>query len=176
MKRKFLSRLLICSVIGMLGLTACGNGAAGEETGEANTGTGEDAQGAEEMREWSEEDLEARADAEGIRVSDIAAADLAELPEAHRNAYVDYALELFRQSHAAGENSMISPASVMFAMDMVAMGAKGETLSQMTDTLTPGLSSEESVSRETMRLENPFDEGFDRDEEEDYDDKDLPFS
>jgi len=157
MKRKFLRRLLICSVIGMLGLTACGNGTAGgatdggngtagEEIGEANTGTGEDARGAEEMREWSEEDLEARADAEGIRVSDIAAADLAELPEAHRNAYVDYALELFRQSHTAGENSMISPASVMFAMDMVAMGAKGETLSQMTDTLTPGLSSEESVS------------------------------
>ena len=67
MKRKFLRRLLICSVIGMLGLTACGNGTAGgaaggesrtagEEIGEANTGTGEDAQGAEEMREWSEED------------------------------------------------------------------------------------------------------------------------
>ena len=32
------------------------------------------------------------------------------------------------------------------------------------------------ISRETMRIENPFDEGFVRDEEEDYDDEDLPFS
>ena len=55
--------------------------------------------------------------------------------------YHDYSFRLMSQV-LANENSdtnvMISPASVMFAMDLVAAGANGDTLTQITDMFSEG--------------------------------------
>lgn len=54
-------------------------------------------------------------------------------------ASADFALGLFRKSAAAGENTMISPLSVLIALSMTANGAAGETLQQMENVLGSGL-------------------------------------
>ncbi len=54
-------------------------------------------------------------------------------------AGADFALDLFRKSAAAGENTMISPLSVLLALSMTANGAAGETLAQMENVLGSGL-------------------------------------
>lgn len=53
----------------------------------------------------------------------------------------DYSFRLMSQvlSHeGATENIMISPASIMFAMDLAAAGANGDTLTQITDLFSEG--------------------------------------
>ncbi len=50
-------------------------------------------------------------------------------------AATDFAVRLFRESVVAGENSLISPFSVLCALGMTANGAEGETLSQMEAAL-----------------------------------------
>lgn len=55
--------------------------------------------------------------------------------------YRRFSLDLLNQTikDADGEgNVMVSPASVMMALDMVAAGAKGDTLKQLTDVFTKG--------------------------------------
>ncbi len=52
---------------------------------------------------------------------------------------MDFAIELFKNSEN-GENTLVSPFSVMCALAMTANGADGETLSQMEETL--GMSAE----------------------------------
>lgn len=49
------------------------------------------------------------------------------------NIITDFALELFQQSVKEGENTLISPLSVIYALGMTANGAEGDTLSQMQD-------------------------------------------
>ena len=46
-------------------------------------------------------------------------------------AVTDFAVCLFQQSMKAGENTLISPLSILAALSMTANGADGETLSQM---------------------------------------------
>lgn len=55
-------------------------------------------------------------------------------------AITDFSLRLFRQSTPQGENALLSPLSVLYALAMAANGARGETLIQMEQTL--GLSVE----------------------------------
>lgn len=45
----------------------------------------------------------------------------------------DFAVRLFRQTMAEGENILVSPISVLSALAMTANGAKGETLAQMEE-------------------------------------------
>ena len=55
--------------------------------------------------------------------------------------YRDYCFDLFSQTVKGQEgdgNIMISPASVMMALDMVAAGAKDESLKQLTDLFAKG--------------------------------------
>lgn len=47
----------------------------------------------------------------------------------------DFALRLFQESMQAGENTLISPLSVLSALAMTANGAEGETLTQMQQVL-----------------------------------------
>lgn len=47
----------------------------------------------------------------------------------------DFALELLRQTSAEGGNTLVSPLSVLCALTMTAGGARGETLTQMENTL-----------------------------------------
>lgn len=53
----------------------------------------------------------------------------------------DFAIRLFRAANADGENTLISPLSVLCALAISANGAKGETLEQIENTL--GLEKDE---------------------------------
>ena len=48
---------------------------------------------------------------------------------------VEFAVDLFRHSVEAGDNTLISPLSVLSALAMTANGAEGETLTQMEEVL-----------------------------------------
>lgn len=56
-------------------------------------------------------------------------------------AITDFSVELFRKSAEDGENTLISPFSVLSALSMTANGADGDTLKQMEDVF--GLSLDE---------------------------------
>ncbi len=58
-------------------------------------------------------------------------------------AYVEFSIELFKRSLSNGENCMISPASVEFALVMALNGADNETLTEMLTALCPGATTEE---------------------------------
>ncbi len=56
-------------------------------------------------------------------------------------AYRKYCVDLFSQTlkdYGSPDNVMISPASIMMALDMVAAGAKGDTLDQLTNLFAAG--------------------------------------
>ena len=55
------------------------------------------------------------------------------LTEFNDEKEMDFAVRLFKQSIAEGKNSLVSPLSVFIALAMTANGAKGDTLTQMTD-------------------------------------------
>lgn len=75
---------------------------------------------------------------EGIKANSVAAdADL----EADAATVTDFAVRLFQNTMEEGENTLISPLSVLCALAMTANGAEGETLAQMEETL--GLSIDE---------------------------------
>ncbi|MDE6531744.1 MAG: serpin family protein [Lachnospiraceae bacterium] len=63
--------------------------------------------------------------------------------EEMREGYLDYSMRLFAGSVEEGTNSMISPVSVMMALDMAAAGANGETQSQITNLFCEGASQEQ---------------------------------
>ena len=46
-------------------------------------------------------------------------------------ALSDFALKLFSACHKSGENTLVSPLSVAYALGMTSLGAKGDTLSQI---------------------------------------------
>ena len=55
--------------------------------------------------------------------------------------YRRYCFDLFSQTirdYGTDRNIMISPASIMMALDMVAAGAKGESLEQLTNLFAAG--------------------------------------
>ena len=54
-------------------------------------------------------------------------------------ATADFSVELFKKSITDGENSLISPLSVMLALAMTANGADGETLAQMESIIGSGI-------------------------------------
>ncbi len=52
-----------------------------------------------------------------------------------QSKFMDFSVELFQKSIKEGENTLISPISVMMALSMTANGAKNNTLAQMEDVL-----------------------------------------
>ncbi|HOL17231.1 MAG TPA: serpin family protein [Bacillota bacterium] len=54
-----------------------------------------------------------------------------------------FAVDLFKETIAAGENSLISPLSVLLALAMTANGADNETLAQMEEVLGRGMGIDE---------------------------------
>ena len=60
--------------------------------------------------------------------------------ETIEKGYLDYSMELFRGSVKEGTNSMISPTSVMMALELAAAGAEGETQEQITGLFCEGVS------------------------------------
>jgi len=75
---------------------------------------------------------------EGIRPNAVNANTLS---PADNKKYTDFAVRLFKESEKSGENTLISPLSVIYALSMTANGAKGETLRQMEEVL--GMSKDE---------------------------------
>ena len=65
----------------------------------------------------------------GVSASDVG--DEADLTGGDSGAIANFAVSLFQNSVAAGDNALISPVSVLCALAMTANGAGGETLSQM---------------------------------------------
>ena len=75
---------------------------------------------------------------EGITPRKVSAQD----EPGSKNADVtDFAVRLFRASEKSGENTLVSPLSVLCALAMTANGAEGETLEQMEAVL--GMTAEE---------------------------------
>ena len=64
----------------------------------------------------------------GVKAADVAL--LENLPE-HSEPLTNFSVELFQNSMKPGENTLISPLSVLYALGMTANGAQGNTLSQM---------------------------------------------
>lgn len=77
---------------------------------------------------------------EGVEVRAVSTEGTALDGETARGA-ADFALRLFQASLEEGENTLVSPVSVLFALSMTANGARGETLAQMEEVL--GLAGEE---------------------------------
>ena len=71
---------------------------------------------------------------------------------------MDFALNLFREAASAGENTLISPLSVMTALAMTANGAEGDTLAQMETVLGGGVEDLnkwlDGASGENLKLAN----------------------
>ena len=63
------------------------------------------------------------------------AGNAAELTDVSDAAVTDFAIRLFKESMEDGENTLISPLSVLVALSMTANGADNETLSQMESVL-----------------------------------------
>ena len=67
----------------------------------------------------------------------VTANPVAEVGDLKENAaaVTDFAVRLFQNSMTEGESTLVSPLSVLCALAMTANGAKGETLTQMEETL-----------------------------------------
>lgn len=78
-----------------------------------------------------------------IPSDEITPTEPVKLPENMNEGYVQFSVELLKRSINEGENSLISPASVQFALNMTAMGAEDTTLEEMITVLCPGASIEE---------------------------------
>lgn len=65
-----------------------------------------------------------------------------------RLAYSEFVFGIMRNcaQNADGENVLVSPDSILFAMEMAAAGADGNTLDQMIGTMVPGVSNEEGLA------------------------------
>lgn len=82
--------------------------------------------------------IEARDLMEDVTSNEIDALENIKAPNV---AVTEFAVDLFRASMENGENTLISPLSVLCALAMTANGAEEETLSQMEDVL--GMSTDE---------------------------------
>lgn len=69
---------------------------------------------------------------EGMQTEDV---KLVEDLQRWSSPLADFGVELFQAGMKPGENSLISPLSVLYALSMTANGADGETLRQMNDVL-----------------------------------------
>lgn len=74
-------------------------------------------------------------------MGDVTAGDPDTVALAENTAAADFAVRLFKNSVTEGENTLVSPLSVLSALAMTANGARGETLAQMEEVL--GASKEE---------------------------------
>ncbi|MBO7426023.1 MAG: serpin family protein [Clostridiales bacterium] len=80
--------------------------------------------------------------------------NLPDVPEGesiYDTTYLDFAFDTFKAccSKDKDENVLISPASLLFATELAASGANGETLDEINSVLFQGLSNEEAASYAT---------------------------
>lgn len=80
----------------------------------------------------------------------------------YETAYLDFVFNTFKSSCTdRDENVLISPASLLFALELSASGADGDTLDEINSALFPGLSNEEALNMSLSYYEmlNEFSEG-----------------
>ena len=86
------------------------------------------------------------------------------IEESFAISYLDFSLQLLRDSRTSGEqkkteggeedkasrgsNTMVSPLSVLTALEMTRGGAGKDTLRQMGETMYPGIDPEERICSE----------------------------
>lgn len=72
-----------------------------------------------------------------------------------KRAYSEFAIGMINRcaENSGKENFMVSPDSVLFALEMTAAGADGDTLDQMLETLVPGANKEDAFLFAVDRLD-----------------------
>ena len=120
MKKKMVS-MVLAVLMGVVLLAGCNTSGAENDTS--------DREGGSRTQEASEE---------------IDLGDNVVSQEELQDGYLDFSMELLGQTvnmaEDPGENVLISPASILFALDMAAMGAEGETYDQIASLICPGAS------------------------------------
>jgi len=73
-----------------------------------------------------------------------------------RKAYSEFVFGVMKRCLAAakGDNVLISSDSILFALEMCAAGASGDTLDQMLQTMVPGASNEEGFQFAVERMKS----------------------
>ncbi|MBE6632027.1 MAG: serine protease, partial [Ruminococcaceae bacterium] len=72
---------------------------------------------------------------DGTFAMKISALEARSADDEFKNAYNDFALDMFKKSISSERNSLISPLSVYIALSMLANGAKNETLTELEELL-----------------------------------------
>lgn len=124
MKKRFAKYIAILTLIPVLFLTGCGS----NSVFEFNI--------MNELFAEFEEPEEPEAETPSDYERPVPAEDMNE-------GYLNFSIELFKGSLTEGENCMISPASVEFALVMALNGAEGDTLTEMLTVLCPDATTEE---------------------------------
>ena len=115
---------------------------------------------------WAPYEFESKVDAiEPIEENDKVFNNLSDGPleqTIYDSAYLDFVFNTFKRCcNDKDENVMISPASLLFSLELSACGANGETLDEINSALFPGLSNEEALNMSLSYYEklNEFSEG-----------------
>ena len=142
MKKRIVGTILAV-MLGMAICAGCGGKDAADRIDEPGIESGQDA--GDSTENGSEQDAgdstESGSEQDTEDSTDKGSVEMAEYDEEQiRDGYIDYSIELLKESVTDGTNSMISPLSVMMAMDMAAAGAKGSTQDQITQMFCPGAS------------------------------------
>ena len=105
----------------------------------------------EPVETWAPYEFEAKAGTiEPVEGAERYFNNLPDVPEGqsiYDTTYLDFAFNTFKACCTdKDENVLISPASLLFALELSACGADGETLNEINSALFPGLSNEEALS------------------------------
>ncbi|MGN1409360.1 MAG: serpin family protein [Eubacteriales bacterium] len=131
MKKTLLCSLLACLILSS-SLYGCADGDCISETSEINTDKNPSSDPADTFLSGSDENGTKSSLTEKISFD---AAPKVVSHDADSVAVTDFSLRLFNSAYEGGENTLLSPLSVMYAFGLVTLGAGGETLSQIEDVL-----------------------------------------
>ena len=126
MKRKLITLFIGCMTLNLLG---CGNsGTLSSSTKQLTTNDTPDVSAQTEAPEAP---------------ADTAQPDPAQVTgntESFSTRYLTFATDLLKQTYQPGKNEMLSPMSILAALTMTEIGARGDTLSQMEQVISNGVS------------------------------------
>ena len=126
MNKRLLSAVL-ATAMGVTGLAGCARPGASDRSGTSDVSDGEEI--AEILP--SEGTVIIRSEPVEKSIRDLSATEESD----YRQGYLDFTFNLLNgwlAQHGTDSNAMVSPASVMLALDMAASGAAGDTLTQIT--------------------------------------------
>ena len=133
MKRKLAQKVLLGITAASLLMSGCGNKQTG--TDPAPTPVSEVEENETETSVHEEEKPNSVVEEEPTVIN----VNVVTPSESRVEQYADMSIELLKRESSASENVMISPASIMFALDMCAEGASGDTYEQMANIIAPGV-------------------------------------